>query len=156
MAYGSRIKITVAKYYTASGRCVQRLHYGDRDDLGDATIQADSTLQTFYTKNGRPVIEGRGVIPEIEINVKNSNYVLSGILESGVLFDFAVNDINSGEAYYLDPESYEISGTQWDAFKQFMNDEFASELLETTGRDFPYEPKTKLVVELLEEAMEEV
>ncbi len=155
LAYGSRIKITVAKYYTASGRCVQRLHYGDRDDLGDATIQADSTLQTFYTKNGRPVIEGRGVIPEIEINVKNSNYVLSGILESGVLFDFAVNDINSGEAYHLDPESFEISGTQWDAFKQFMNDEFASELLETTGRDFPYEPKTKLVVELLEEAMEE-
>ena len=156
LAYGSRIKITVAKYYTASGRCVQRLHYGDRDDRGDAKIQADSTLQTFYTKNGRPVIEGRGVVPDIEINTEKLNYVLSGILESGVLFDFAVNEMNSGgDAYNLDPESFELTGIQWDAFMQFMNDEFSSELLETNGRDFPYEPKTKHIVELLEEAMEE-
>ena len=156
LAYGSRIKITVAKYYTASGRCVQRLHYGDRDDRGDAKIQADSTLQTFYTKNGRPVIEGRGVIPDIEINTEKLNYVLSGILDSGVLFDFAVNETNlGGEAYNLDPESFELSGTQWDAFMRFMNDEFSSELLEKTGRDFPYEPKTKRVVEVLEDAMEE-
>ncbi len=156
LAYGSRIKITVAKYYTASGRCVQRLHYGDRDDRGDAKIQADSTLQTFYTKNGRPVIEGRGVVPDIEINTEKLNYVLSGILDSGVLFDFAVNETNlGGEAYNLDPESFELSEIQWGAFMRFMNDEFSSELLETTGRDFPYEPKTKLVVEVLEDAMEE-
>ena len=96
LAYGSRIKITVAKYYTASGRCVQRLHYGDRDDLGDATIQADSTLQTFYTKNGRPVIEGRGVIPDIEINVEKSNYVINGILDSGIIFDFAIYQPEAG------------------------------------------------------------
>ena len=156
LAYGSRIKITVAKYYTASGRCVQRLHYGDRDDRGDAKIQADSTLQTFYTKNGRPVIEGRGVVPDIEINTEKLNYVLSGILGSGVLFDFAVNETNlGGEAYNLDPESFELSGTQWDAFMRFMNDEFSAELLETTGREFPYEPKTKRVVKVLEDAMEE-
>ncbi|MFB1019645.1 MAG: S41 family peptidase [Flavobacteriales bacterium] len=156
LAYGSRIKITVAKYYTASGRCVQRLHYGDRDDRGDAKIQADSTLQTFYTKNGRPVIEGRGVIPDIEINTEKLNYVLSGILDSGVLFDFAVNETNlGGEEYNLDPEYFELTGIQWEAFMRFMNDEFSSELLETTGRDFPYEPKTKLVVKVLEDAMEE-
>ena len=156
LAYGSRIKITVAKYYTASGRCVQRLHYGDRDDRGDAKIQADSTLQTFYTKNGRPVIEGLGVVPDIEINTEKLNYVLSGILDSGVLFDFAVNETNlGGEAYNLDPESFELSGAQWDAFMRFMNDEFSAELLETTGREFPYEPKTKLVVKVLEDAMEE-
>jgi carboxyl-terminal processing protease len=156
LAYGSRIKITVAKYYTASGRCVQRLHYGDRDDRGDAKIQADSTLQTFYTKNGRPVIEGRGVIPDIEINTEKLNYVLSGILDSGVLFDFAVNETNlGGEEYNLDPEYFELTGIQWEAFMRFMNDEFSSELLEKTGRDFPYEPKTKRAVEVLEDAMKE-
>jgi carboxyl-terminal processing protease len=156
LAYGSRIKITVAKYYTASGRCVQRLHYGDRDDRGDAKIQADSTLQTFYTKNGRPVIEGRGVIPDIEINTEKLNYVLSGILDSGVLFDFAVNETNlGGEEYNLDPEYFELTGIQWEAFMRFINDEFSSELLEKTGRDFPYEPKTKRAVEVLEDAMKE-
>ncbi|MDG2310867.1 MAG: S41 family peptidase [Flavobacteriales bacterium] len=155
LAYGSRIKITVAKYYTASGRCVQRLHYGDRNDLGDATIQADSTLQTFYTKNGRPVIEGRGVVPDLEINIENLNYVLSGIIDSGVLFDFAVNEMNAGAAQNLDPESFALTDMQWDAFMRFMNDEFSSELLEKTGRDFPYEPNTTRIVELLEDAMEE-
>jgi hypothetical protein len=44
---------------------------------------------------------------------------------------------------------------QWDAFMRFMNDEFSSELLEKTGRDFPYEPNTTRIVELLEDAMEE-
>ena len=156
LAYGSRMKITVAKYYTASGRCVQRLHYGDRDVGGDAKIQADSTLQTFYTKNGRPVIEGRGVIPDIEIEKEYLNHVLSGILESGVLFDFAVNEINeNGEDYKVDPKSFELSNQQWDAFVKFVNDEFSLELLESTGRDFPYEPQTKLLVDVLEAAMEE-
>ena len=156
LAYGSRMKITVAKYYTASGRCVQRLHYGDRDVSGDAKVQADSTLQTFYTKNGRPVIEGRGVIPDIEIEKEYLNNVLSGILDSGVLFDFAVNEINKdGEDYKIDPESFELSNQQWDAFVKFVNDEFSMELLESTGRDFPYEPQTKLLVDVLEAAMEE-
>jgi len=156
LAYGSRMKITVAKYYTASGRCVQRLHYGDRDVGGDAKIQADSTLQTFYTKNGRPVIEGRGVIPDIEIEKEYLNHVLSGILESGVLFDFAVNEINKdGEDYKINPDSFELSNQQWDAFVKFVNDEFSLELLESTGRDFPYEPQTKFLVDILEAAMEE-
>ena len=59
LAYGSRMKITVAKYYTPSGRCVQRLQYDDRDESGNATVSADSTLQVFYTRNGRPVLEGK-------------------------------------------------------------------------------------------------
>ncbi len=81
---------------------------------------------------------------------------MSGILDSGVLFDFAVNETNLGrEEYNLDPEYFELTGIQWEAFMRFMNDEFSAELLETTGRDFPYEPKTKLVVEVLEEAMED-
>ena len=62
LAYGTRMKVTVAKYYTPSGRCVQRLDYSHRDDAGKVHAQADSTLKTFYTTSGREVIEGRGVI----------------------------------------------------------------------------------------------
>ena len=56
LAYGSRMKITVVVLYS-SGRCVQRLQYDDRDESGNATVSADSTLQVFYTRNGRPVLE---------------------------------------------------------------------------------------------------
>ena len=90
LAYGTRMKVTVAKYYTPSGRCVQRLDYSHRDDAGEVHAQADSTLKTFYTTSGREVLEGRGVIPDVEIPLPESNYVLQGLLENGVLFDFAV------------------------------------------------------------------
>ncbi len=142
LAYGSRIKITVAKYYTASGRCVQRLHYGDRDDLGDATIQADSTLQTFYTKNGRPVIEGRGVIPDIEINVEKSNYVINGILDSGIIFDFA---IYQPEALVNNPKDFKLSESSWNEFV-----EFAIQALEKQKRSIPYEASSSSLVDALE------
>ena len=73
LAYGSRMKITVAKYYTPSGRCVQRLDYSGN---GNATEAADSTLKVFYTANGRPILEGRGVFPDIEIDSEYYGYVL--------------------------------------------------------------------------------
>jgi len=142
LAYGSRIKITVAKYYTASGRCVQRLHYGDRDDLGDATIQADSTLQTFYTKNGRPVIEGRGVIPDIEINTEKSNYVINGILDSEIIFDFA---IYQPEALVNEPKDFKLSESSWNEFV-----EFAVQTVEQQKKSIPYEASSSSLVEALE------
>ena len=124
LAYGSRIKITVAKYYTASGRCVQRLHYGDRDDLGDAKIQEDSTLQTFYTKNGRPVIEGRGVIPDIDIETIKLNYVINGILNSGIIFDFA---IYQPEALVEEPKDFKLSESSWNEFVEYAVQAFGNQ-----------------------------
>jgi carboxyl-terminal processing protease len=142
LAYGSRIKITVAKYYTASGRCVQRLHYGDRDDRGDAKIQADSTLQTFYTKNGRPVIEGRGVVPDIEINTEKLNYVINGILHSGIIFDFA---IYQPEALVNEPKDFKLSESSWNEFV-----EFSVQALEKQKRSMPYEASSSSLVDALE------
>lgn len=65
LKYGSKIKITIAKYYTPSGRCVQRLEYYDKENGQKPKEVADSLLKTFYTKNGRPVIDGRGIDPDI-------------------------------------------------------------------------------------------
>ena len=90
LAYGTRMKVTVAKYYTPSGRCVQRLDYSHRDEAGEVHAMADSTLATFYTTNGRKVLEGRGVIPDVEVPKPEVKYVLAGLQEQGVLFDFAV------------------------------------------------------------------
>jgi carboxyl-terminal processing protease len=146
LAYGSRIKITVAKYYTASGRCVQRLHYGDRDVLGDAKIQEDSTLQTFYTKNGRPVIEGRGVIPDIDIETIKLNYVISGILNSGIIFDFA---IYQPETLVEEPKDFKLSESSWNEFV-----EFAVQAFENQKRSMPYEASSSSLVDALEKSLQ--
>ena len=154
LAYGSRIKITVAKYYTASGRCVQRLHYDDRDDSGDARISADSTLVTYCTKNGRPVIEGRGVIPDIELKPQTQDYVIAGLINSGVFFDFVVTTSGDIEGA-IDLDSFEINDRQWESFLQYTVEQFNDQELQNTDRIFPYEPLSKKLIIDLEEAMTE-
>jgi carboxyl-terminal processing protease len=117
LAYGTRMKVTVAKYYTPSGRCVQRLDYSHRDDDGEVHAHADSTLKTFYTTSGRKVLEGRGVIPDVEIPIPESNYVLQGLLENGVLFDFAVRQRGQLRAPE-DAAKFTLPQETWNLFVQ--------------------------------------
>ena len=146
LAYGSRMKITVAKYYTPSGRCVQRLLYGDRAENGKATEAADSTLNVFYTENGRPILEGRGVFPDIKIEPQFLGYVLDGLMDNGVLFDFAVSlDVEIDK-----PSEYELTNQYWEDFIAFVKDEFNSD-----ERDKPYQAISVELVEVVENALEE-
>lgn len=146
LAYGSRMKITVAKYYTPSGRCVQRLHYGDRDESGQATEAADSTLKVFYTTNGRPVLEGRGVFPDIEIEASYANYVLDGLINNDVFFDYAVSrDITIENA-----EDYKLGLEDWNEFITFVEEEF-----DGGERGLPYKPISSDLMDVLENTLEE-
>jgi carboxyl-terminal processing protease len=115
LAYGTRIKVTVAKYYTPSGRCVQRLDYSHRDDEGDVHAMADSTLQTFYTTSGREVLEGRGVLPDVEVLQPELSYVLQGLLEEGILFDFAVQQRDAIQATD-DATAFSLDEDTWSTF----------------------------------------
>ena len=118
LAYGTRMKVTVAKYYTPSGRCVQRLDYSHRDDEGEVRAAADSTLNTFYTSNGREVLEGRGILPDIEVAQPQLSYVLRGLLENGVLFDFAVKHRDAIQTPE-DAVNFKVSESTWEAFVNF-------------------------------------
>ena len=71
LAYGAKVKLTIAKYYTPSGRCVQRLKYYDRDNGEIPEEIPDSLIKIFKTKNGRDVIDGRGIEPDIEVDQKD-------------------------------------------------------------------------------------
>ena len=139
LAYGTRMKVTVAKYYTPSGRCVQRLDYSHRDDEGEVHALADSTLNTFYTSNGREVLEGRGVIPDVEVPLPNLSYVLEGLLDKGVLFDFAVQhrDVITAPE---DAADFEVSDATWRAFVAHAK----------SMADIPYASKTFEAFEQLE------
>ena len=133
LAYGTRMKVTVAKYYTPSGRCVQRLDYSHRDDEGEVHAAADSTLNTFYTSNGREVLEGRGVLPDIEVAQPELSYVLRGLLENGVLFDFAVKHRDAIQTPE-DAVNFKVSESTWEAFVNFTQNlselPYASKTLE--------------------------
>ena len=139
LAYGTRMKVTVAKYYTPSGRCVQRLDYSHRDDEGEVHALADSTLNTFYTSNGREVLEGRGVIPDVEVLLPDLSYVLEGLLDKGVLFDFAVQHRDAITAPD-DAADFEVSDAMWRAFVAHAK----------SMADIPYASKTFEAFEQLE------
>ena len=144
LAYGTRMKVTVAKYYTPSGRCVQRLDYSHRDDEGEVHAMADSTLSTFYTANGREVLEGRGVLPDVEVPQPDLSYVLEGLLENGVLFDFAVQHRDA----LLAPEdalAFEVSDGTWRSFVGFAQG----------LTDLPYTSKSLEAFQALERIAEE-
>ena len=144
LAYGTRMKVTVAKYYTPSGRCVQRLDYSHRDDEGEVHAMADSTLSTFYTANGREVLEGRGVLPDVEVPQPDLSYVLEGLLENGVLFDFAVQHRDALVAPE-DAIAFEVSDGTWRLFVGFAQG----------LTDLPYASKTLEAFQALERTAEE-
>lgn len=144
LAYGTRMKVTVAKYYTPSGRCVQRLDYSHRDDEGEVHAMADSALSTFYTANGREVLEGRGVLPDVEVPQPDLSYVLKGLLENGVLFDFAVQHRDALVAPE-DAIAFEVSDGTWRSFVGFAQG----------LTDLPYASKTLEAFQALERTAEE-
>ena len=90
LVYNSKMKLTIAKYYIPSGRCIQRLDYSNKED-GKAKAVADSLIQPFLTKNGRKVYDGRGVDPDILIEKKYESELLKSLKTNYILFDY-VND----------------------------------------------------------------
>lgn len=112
LKYGSKIKLTISKYYTPSGRCVQRLEYYDKE-LGDKPKAiADSLLKSFTTVNGRKVIDGRGIEPDIVVEKDDYSRLLLMLVSNNVIFNYATDykrsheTIGPAKTFQLSPEDY--------------------------------------------------
>ena len=117
LAYNAKMKLTVAKYYVPSGRCVQRLDYSHRDaSTGSVSAMADSSLKYFKTKNGRKVIEGRGIQPDIAMEEQNQSPWVKEMTKRYVLFDFVTHHFNSSSV--IDTTgNFHISEDLWKQFE---------------------------------------
>lgn len=89
LSYGSELKVTVAKYYIPSGRCIQALDYAHRNADGSVSKFADSLRTEFKTKGGRKVLDGNGIDPDISIEEEYFSSVAVHLLQSGLIFDYA-------------------------------------------------------------------
>ena len=88
LGYDTQLKITTARYYTPSGRCIQRIDYEKRRD-GESALTPDSLRKEFKTLDGRPVFEAGGISPDTMVTgEENSDYVQQ-LMRGGYLFDFA-------------------------------------------------------------------
>lgn len=89
LPYNSLVKITIAKYYVPSGRCIQALDYTHRKDDGSVVKVADSLIHEFKTKNGRSVFDGSGIYPDIFIKQEKFANVTQALVGKLLIFDYA-------------------------------------------------------------------
>jgi carboxyl-terminal processing protease len=89
LSYNAQVKVTTAKYYIPSGRCVQALDYTNRNEDGSVGHVPDSLITEFKTKKGRKVYDGGGIIPDIKIQPDDISPMSISLITQNVIFDFA-------------------------------------------------------------------
>lgn len=89
VSFNTQLKVTTSKYYIPSGRCIQRLDYSHRAENGKVPVIPDSLKQEFKTKSGRPVFDGAGIDPDIEMPKTIIPEVIIGLEKQNLIFDFA-------------------------------------------------------------------
>lgn len=119
LKYGSKMKLTIAKYYTPSGRCVQRLDYYDNNSGASPKEIPDSLLQQFSTKNGRKVIDGRGIEPDIEVIDSIMSSFTKALVQQHMIFHFATQYHSTHESIAT-PDKFKLSEEDYTRFIAFV------------------------------------
>jgi len=144
LPYNSLVKVTVAKYYTPSGRCIQALDYTHRDTEGMVVKVADSLITEYKTKSGRSVYDGSGIFPDVFIKPLRYSLITQSLASKYHIFDYATQYRNL-KASISDPKSFRLNDSEYNEFIAFL-----------TKRDYSYDTKVeRLLNELREEAEKE-
>ncbi|RZK19476.1 MAG: S41 family peptidase [Flavobacterium sp.] len=144
LPYNSLVKITVAKYYTPSGRCIQALDYAHKDQNGIAEKFADSVMKAFSTKAGRTVYNGNGIYPDLVVTPSTYSPITQTLVANNLFFNYA-NQYKATHKEIGDVKSYQLSEADYHSF-----------LTAIKGKDYHYTANTeKLLTRLTVEAEKE-
>lgn len=91
LTYGTQLKLTISKYYTPSGRCIQELDYSSRDEKGNVPKFSDGAVTSFKTKNGRIVYDGGGILPDVLVGASERNATTKKLIKSRSIFNFVTD-----------------------------------------------------------------
>ena len=143
VAYGTQLKITISRYYTPSGRCIQALDYWNRDEKGNAVRIKKDNYNEFKTRNGRPVFDGGGVFPDESLEITKNSEITKAIQRDFLIFDYAT------DYYYenpnLDISNLELGHSDFEDFKTFLK-----------SNNFTYKTDTeKALVKVIDNAKKE-
>jgi carboxyl-terminal processing protease len=115
--YGTQLKVTISKYYTPSGRCIQELDYANRDKNGKVPKFSDNGVTEFKTANGRTVLDGGGIVPDVKIETTKRTETTKKLLSSRAIFNFATDYFYQNKTIET-VDNYSFSSSD---FKQFIN-----------------------------------
>ncbi len=144
LSYNTKLKVTTAKYYIPSGRCIQALDYSHRNEDGSVGNVPDSLISEFTTKKGRKVYDGGGIVPDIKIDLDRLSSLSINLARKFMFFDYATKFANEHESI-ASAEEFELNDETFSDFKAFVKE-----------RQFSYQSETeKVFKELMETAKEE-
>ena len=141
LSYNAQLKLTVAKYYIPSGRCIQALDYSNRNEDGSVGKVADSLMTTFKTRNGRTVKDGGGILPDIIVEPEKYGMIISSLIKERLFFDYAT------EYRFLHDSISEkmiFSDEDFENFKIYISD-----------KEYIYQTETEKKLEQLKEKASE-
>jgi carboxyl-terminal processing protease len=139
ISFNGSLKVTTAKYYTPSGRCVQAIDYTHRNADGSVGSIADSLTHVFYTKNKRPVRDGGGVTPDIKIEDEKTPNIIYYLINDFIVFDFATQ-YASKHTTIPSVSDFAINDEEYKSFKEFVK-----------SRNFVYDRQSEKALKELED-----
>lgn len=143
LSYNTQLKVTTAKYYTPSGRCIQALDYSHRNEDGSVGQIPDSLKKEFKTKRGRKVYDGGGVDPDIVIPSKKYAKITESLLQKQLIFDYATYYRTKHESIGA-IRDFKFTQTDFEDFKNYI-----------AGREYDYTTATEKALEELRKKAEE-
>lgn len=117
--YNTQLKLTTAKYYIPSGRCIQALDYSHRNPDGSVGKVPDSLKKSFKTHNGRTVYDGGGIEPDIEVKNEALKTVTNALINQNIIFHFATQYALKHEKI-ADARTFKVTDDIYKEFKAFV------------------------------------
>ena len=116
MPYGGQLKVTISRYYTPSGRCIQALDYRNRGEDGKASRYQEINYKAFQTQNGRTVFDGGGVSPDVLGEKKEGSTFINRLIKSAVVFNYVNNYYHNNSLD--DIKDFKLSKSDFNQFKK--------------------------------------
>jgi len=142
LPYNSRMKMTVAKYYIPSGRCIQAIDYFDQNNNGRPDKIPDSLVSEFKTAGDRLVYDGGGIVPDIDVESRQFSQITGDLFAQNYIFNFA-NDFVLDHPTIVEPAEFKIDDITYGKFKSYV-----------AGQDFDYLTETENLIERIRNSAE--
>ncbi|HKC66606.1 MAG TPA: S41 family peptidase [Bacteroidia bacterium] len=143
LIYNAQLKVTVAKYYIPSGRCIQALDYSHRNKDGSVDHVPDSLITAFKTRNGRIVYDGAGVLPDVQTEPQTMSEITYELVAKNLIFDFVTQYVIKNPKLNGDAQTFTISDNDYSDFITFLKD-----------KDYSYKTNSEEDLEVLKKSAE--
>jgi carboxyl-terminal processing protease len=143
LTYNAQVKVTVAKYYIPSGRCIQALDYTHRNEDGSVDHVPDSLITAFKTRNGRIVYDGAGILPDIQTEPQILSEITYVLVTKNYIFDYATNYVIKNKKLNADARSFRMTDDDYNDFVTFLQ-----------GKDINYKTASEEDMEALKKSAE--